>query len=300
MVMKQTVRKNKPILWYTLYGFLLTAALMYYRFPSSEIRDYIEAAAARANPSLLLSVEEVSPSLPPGLEIMKIKLSLRERPKDVLLSSAKLSIRPELLSLLQGDPKYAFDARAYKGKAQGTLHFRENNPGAPFTTRIQLKDIDIGESVYLSSLTGHGIAGILGGTLTYEGRSPLLIDGTGEANLRITDGRVALSEPILSFETLTFTEFSLKVVLKNRRLDLTGVELKGREVQGTLSGTIGLKRQISKCTLDLRGEIEPLAGIFKGVGGDEHTMKFLRQYLKKGSRSFTIKGTFGKPKFRLT
>ena len=298
--MKQTVRKNKSILWYTLYGFLLTAALMYYRFPSSEIRDYIEAAAARANPSLLLSVEKVTPSLPPGLEIMKIKLSLRERPKDLLLRSAKLSIRPELLSLLQGDPKYAFDARAYKGKAKGTLHFRENNPGTPFTTQIQLKDIDIGESAYLTSLIGHGIAGILGGTLTYEGRSPLLIDGTGEADLRITDGRVALSEPILSFETLTFTEFSLKIVLKNRRLDLAGVELKGREVQGTLSGTIGLKEQISKSTLNLRGEIEPLAGILKSIGGDKNTLTFLRRYLKKGSRSFTIKGTFGKPKFRLT
>jgi len=264
------------------------------------MRGYLEAAVARANPSLLLSVEKVAPSLPPGLEIMKIKLSLRERPKDVLLSSAKISIRPELLSLLQGDPKYAFDARAYKGKAQGTLHLMGNDRNAPFTTQIQLKDIDIGECAYLTSLIGHRIGGILGGTLTFSKRSNLLIDGTGEANIRVLDGRVVLSEPILSFEKVKFTELSIKMALKDQKIDLTQVALKGREVKGTLSGTIGLKRQISRSTLDLRGKIEPLAGFLQGIGGDLNTMRYLKQYLKKGSRSFTIKGTFGRPIFRLT
>lgn len=298
--MKQNVGEKKKILWYTLYGVLLTIGLMYYRFPSNDIRDYVQTAATRANPSLLLSVERVGPSWPPGLKLRNIKLTLGKRPDDVLFSSAELSIRPELFSLLQGKPKYSFDSQTYGGKAKGTLHLTENNPSAPFTAWIKLKDIDIGECAYLISLIGHRIGGILGGTLTFSKGSNLLIDGTGEADIRITDGRVELPEPILSFERVKFTELSIKMALKDRKLDLARVELKGREVQGTLSGTIGLKKEISKSTLDLRGRIEPLAAIFQGIGGDMNTLRFLKKYLKKGSRSFIINGTFGEPGFRFT
>jgi hypothetical protein len=79
---------------------------------------------------------------------------------------------------------------------------------------------------------------------------------------------------------------------------LTRFELKGRDVKGTLSGTINLKNRISKSTLNLRGQIELLAGILEGLGGDEDAVRLLRQLLKGGKRSFVINGTLDAPIFR--
>jgi type II secretion system protein N len=298
--MTQRAWKNKKIIWYIFYGIVLTTGLLYYRFPSNHIRDYLQAVTARANPSLLLSIEKVRLSLPPGLELFNIELSLRERPNNIIFRSARSSIRPEFLSLVHGEHKYSLDSNAYGGEACGTLRFEGNNPKAPFAASVQMKNIHIGDCPYLSSLIGHRIGGILGGTIAYQKGSVLPIDGTGKADLRVTEGRVELSESIFGLKTISFAQLSIVIALKGQKIELDRVELKGREIQGTLYGTIGLRKEISKSTLDLKGKIEALAGIFQGIGGDINTMSILRQHLKMGGRSFIIDGTLGEPRFRLT
>ncbi|MDQ1333717.1 MAG: Type secretion system protein GspN, partial [Thermodesulfobacteriota bacterium] len=44
--------------------------------------------------------------------------------------------------------------------------------------------------------------------------------------------------------------------------------------------------------------IEPLSGLVGNMQGDAATLTFLRQGLKKLSRSFVIQGTFQRPIFR--
>jgi type II secretion system protein N len=296
--MEQNVPKKRRLLWYAVYGFLLTIGLLYYLFPSDDIRDYLRVTAARANPPLLLLVEKISPSLSIGLDFLNVKLALKRRPDNIFFRSAEISVRPGLLSLFQGKPRFSFDAEAYGGNVEGALHLTRNNFNAPLTAQVQLTDIHIGDIAYLSSLTGHKTKGLLGGTLTYNKKSNLPIDGTGEAHITVTDGLIKLSEPILSFEKIEFNELFIKMALKNRKLNLTRFELKGRDVKGTLSGTINLKNRISKSTLNLRGQIEPLAGILEGLGGDEDAVRLLRQLLKGGKRSFVINGTLDAPIFR--
>jgi type II secretion system protein N len=144
------------------------------------------------------------------------------------------------------------------------------------------------------------VKGVLNGTITYGGEYNLLIAGTGEAELRISGGQIELLEPILGGEPIDFDELRIKMVLKNRRIDLTDVELKGRVIQGTLSGSIRLKTEFLKSNLNLRGTLEPLAGFFESVEGSPYTntLRFLRQRLKKGKLSFIIHGTLANPGFR--
>ncbi|OQX64825.1 MAG: hypothetical protein B5M55_05400 [Desulfococcus sp. 4484_242] len=77
---------------------------------------------------------------------------------------------------------------------------------------------------YLSSLTGQNTGGILDGTVTYHG----LINGTGEANLKISSRRIELPEPFFNLDAIEFAEARIKVVLGNRRIEVPHVKLKGR------------------------------------------------------------------------
>jgi hypothetical protein len=104
----------------------------------------------------------------------------------------------------------------------------------------------------------------------------------------------------LNFDAIDFDELELKMVLNKRKIDLNSVELSGRDIRGTLSGNIRVKRDLLKSVLYLKGTIEPLAGFFKSDKGTMHTSRFLRQRLKKGKLSFTIRGTFERPRFNLT
>jgi type II secretion system protein N len=142
------------------------------------------------------------------------------------------------------------------------------------------------------------VKGILGGIITYSGQGNLLINGTGEANLRISDGSVELLQPIFSLESVSFDDVRIKMILEKTKIKLTHVELKGREIKGTLSGTIGLKQNFSKSRLALRGSIEPLEGFFKGENGAPRIMKLFKRRLRKGKLSFVVRGTPADPKIR--
>ncbi|MEA3346984.1 MAG: type II secretion system protein GspN [Candidatus Auribacterota bacterium] len=295
---KQKAWKNKKWLAYILFTILLTVCLLYYRFPSDSFRYYLQATAERMNPKYLLSVEKVSPIFPPGFSLRKTKLSLKINPDAGLFMADSIVIRPEIWSFLKGRSGYRFNCLAYGGGLKGSVHFSGNSVKAPFSASVKFKDIRIDNYAAFSSMIRRDIKGITGGTIKYSGECDSLIDGTGEAEFTISDGRVELLKPILSYDTINFDTILMKIALKNQKIDVIHVELKWQDVKGSLSGYIALKKDILKSRLSLRGAIEIPVGTLKGSKEAVNTIKFLRTRSKKGKLNFIVDGTFISPTFR--
>ena len=296
--MKQNMSKYKKHCGYVLYGIFLTAALLYCRFPSDAFRDYLQATAGRAGPRYLLSIGEVRPSLPFGLKFLQTELAPKENPDMSLFTADSLVIRPQIWSFLQGNPGYCFDCLAYDGALKGCARFEKRGVKAPFTTSIELKDISIDNYAFLPALIGRGVKGTLGGTVTYRGQSNLFAEGTGEANIKISDGKVEFLLPVLSLESIDFKELLLRLVLEKQKIDLSHVELKGRDINGTLSGSISLKKEFLESDLDIKGMVEPLAAFVGGLKGALNIIPFSEHVLKKGRLYFSIQGTLTEPEFK--
>ena len=296
--MKKVILKKGKWIGYLLYCVLLTAALLYYRFPSESIADYLESVVAKANPRIILSLESLRPGFPLSVDLIDAKISLKKAPRKPLLRVKNVSLRPEAWAFLHGTPVYHFDVYAYAGNIKGDVRFENQELMAPFTTTMKLKDLHIGRHPYLSPLIGRDVSGILGGDIVYTGQYTNLIEGVGEAILSISEGRVKLLQPILGLESLQFDRLSMKITLKNKKVALSDVGLEGRAVKGQLSGIIILNNDIPASRLDLRGTLEPLGGLFGNLKGDSNSLKFLRKSLKSLKRSFVIRGTFRDPEFK--
>lgn len=298
--MKRFISKNKKWLGYLLFALILTVALLYYRFPSDALRDYLQAMADRANPPLALSVDRVEPSFPIGLKLVETQVALKNIPDRVILRADSLLLKPRLWSLLRGKPEYCFHCLAYKGDLIGCVYFKKDRTRAFIDTEIDLRNIRVGDYAYLSHLIGRHVEGTLDGTVSYRGQYNLLMDGSGEANLRLSHGRVELLQPFLTFESIEFNEMEIEIVLKKQQINLARLELKGQQLHGTLSGTITLKQEFAKSSLDLKGTIEPFAEFFKSTEGIRDTVALFTKRLKKGTFSFVIHGTLGEPKIKFT
>jgi len=297
--MKLKIWEKKKWLGYMLYSFLLAVGLLYYCFPSDAFISYLKTVVNRVNPRYLLSVGDVKPTFPPGFKFLKTGLSTGTKERINLFMADRLLVRPEIIGFLRGKPDYRFQCFAYGGSLNGHIHFLEGSITGPFNASIELKDVQIGDHESVSALFGRSISGTAGGTITYGGKHSSLIDGTGEANLRISDGRIKLLKSILSFDSINFDDLSMKVSLGNGRISLTKVDLEGEEIQCTLSGHIYLKKEFSKSDLDLRGTIRLISDVFKGSRGALNSSRYPRSRPKKGRLSFTIRGTIGAPTFRL-
>jgi type II secretion system protein N len=298
--MKRFISNYKKWPGYLLFALILTAALLYFRFPSDALRDYLEATAGRANPRLVLSVDRVEPRFPIGLKFVKTEVALKDMPDRVILKADSLLLKRELWSLLQGESKYCFHCLAYKGNVSGSVHFNKDRTRGFIDMEIELSNIRIGDYAYLSYLIGRHVEGTLGGTVSYGGPYNLLMDGSGEANLTLSHGRVELLQPFLTFESIDFSEMEIEMVLKKQKINLTSLELKSQQLHGTLSGTITLKKEFAKSRLDLKGTIEPFAALFTGTAGIPDTVKFFKQRLEGGTISFVILGTLGEPRIEFT
>jgi type II secretion system protein N len=290
---------NKRYLGLILYGILLTAGVLYYRFPSDALGDYLEATADRMIPRLLISVGRARPIFPLGLKFQQTEISEKANPVPLLFSAEDLLIRFGLWSWLRGKMELCFDCAAYEGELSGCADFTEKSMKSPFTSSIELTDIRIDNYAYLSALAGRNLKGILAGDIEYSGKYDSLIDGTGAADLKISDGRIELLQPVLSYKSIDFDGLQVKLVLKKRMIELTSVELKGRDIKGEVSGNIRLKTDLLKSALYIKGTVEPLAGFFKDDESGLSSSQFLKQRLKKGKLSFTIRGTFESPRFKL-
>jgi len=161
-----------------------------------------------------------------------------------------------------------------------------------------LKDIRLDNYTTFSSITGNDIKGIIGGTINYSGQYDSLINGTGEAELAIADGRVELPQPILSFDSIVFDVIRMRMSLNNQKIHVKKVELEWQDIIGKLSGTIFLKKEIPKSRLNLKGAIEFLAGRVKGSNGAGNAERLLNARSKTGKLNFMVDGTFISPRFR--
>ncbi|MFB0520877.1 MAG: type II secretion system protein GspN [Desulfatiglandales bacterium] len=298
--MKQFISRHKRWLGYISYCIIVTAALLYYRFPSDALRDYIQTRANNLNTRVLLSIEGIKPWPPFGLRFAQTEISLKDKPAIKIFGTDSLLVSPEAWSFFRGKSTYSFHCPVYGGDVGGRIHFEENRLAAPFSTEIELKNIRIGTYGYLKDLIGRDVDGILSGIIYYSGQQKDLIGGTGEANLKLLDGRIELLFPILELESIDFNEIRIDMVLKKQQVNLTRLELEGSQFKSTLSGSIGLKRDLAKSTLDLRGRIEPFASFFKNAKGLSNTVRLFKRGLRRGSLSFIIHGTIAEPKIKFT
>jgi type II secretion system protein N len=299
--MIRSISKHKKSLGYILYGIVLMIVLLYYRFPSEAVGDYLQSTAEDINPSYTVLIGNARPLFPFGVKLLNTRVSLKGDPDTNLLIAETLLIKPRILSFLKGESKYGVDCFAYGGDIKGTVHFSDDGgetTGRPFSTSMELRDLRINDYDYLFKLIGRNVKGILGGSIAYSGQSGFLINGTGDASLRISDGSVELMQPIFSLKSVSFDDLWIKMILEKTKIKLTRVEIGGKEIKGTLSGTIGLKQNFSQSRLALRGSVEPLAGFFKSENGTPRMMTLFKRRLRKGKLSFVVRGTPADPKIR--
>ena len=290
---------KKRWLGYTIYGIVLTIVLLYFRFPSDALRDYFINTLEESYPELHLSVDKISPSFPFKLNIQGPRLTLKENPNKILVKADNLSLSPKVWSLLTGKYEFNIYSSAYNGELTGFIRFDEDLMEPPFDSMFEFKGLQLDQTSDLKEMTGFPLTGIFSGTVTYNGKGPFPGNASGDVDIRITDCRIGLTKPILSLTSLEFNEISAKATLNRQILSIKNIDLKGREMNGTISGRATMRREILESRLDLRGTIEPFADLVKGVGGSQDMLKFFGQQSRQGKLTFTIRGTFQEPQFRL-
>jgi type II secretion system protein N len=292
--------KTKTIIWYGIYFILVTLVFLFSAFPSKSVQAYIQSLADERITESDFSLEKVSLSLPFGLKLHQAALAPKQGKIGLRLTADSLTIQPAPWSRIKGERGYRFKSRISGGNVKGSIDYINKKSAPPYSVRMTLSGIDIKSKQLMQGIIDRDLEGKLDGTIQYEAKNDNLYDGTGEADLIFSKGKVEITLPFLDYDAFEFDHLVIKCELKNRRLNLGQMEFKGPDLNAFLSGNISLNRQFFKSRLNLRGEIEPLPELFQKISNNPSTLEFLKKRLKSGKLTFTVSGTLDDPKMRIT
>jgi len=296
--MKQFFVKNRKWTGYTIYGILLTFALLFYRFPSDALRDYVQATAHSKTPNLLVTFQKVSPSFPFGLKFAGAECRIQGDPEQTVFKTKELLVRPVIWSLFGRTPEYSFTCQAYDGTISGSINIRKNGEETLFNLSTKFDNIHIDANSPVPAFLKDYTGGVLEGAITYSGSDLYDLNGTGEASLTLSKGSFKFAKPFLNINVIDFKEVSVKAALKEQNLNISNINLKGDDFLGQASGAINLKNSLKKSSISLKGTIEPTAAFIQNSTKANDAVLLLKQSSKKGKISFTLQGTIEKPDFR--
>jgi type II secretion system protein N len=297
--MKRFFKKNIKWIGYTLYGILLTGALLFYLFPSDLLKAYIKATVETKNSNLLITFKKAALSFPLGIKFTAAECHIQRDPERPVFAADEILIRPRLWSFISGNPEYRFTCQAYDGVITGRIIVQKSNKERIFDSSVEFHNIHIDDKSPLPLFIKDYLAGVLEGNIIYKGNDIYDAKGAGEASLTLNKGSIKLAKPILNISMFNFKEILLKADLKEQNLNISNIELKGDSFLGQASGVINLKNTIKKSNINLKGTIEPTAAFIQDSAKSNNPLALLKQSLKKGKLSFSLQGNFEKTIFSL-
>jgi type II secretion system protein N len=274
------IKINRRIVSYVLCGILIMAALLYLRFPSEAVTQYLVSVVSEHQPDTILLIDAVKPTIPPGLSFENIQMGFRDLP-EASIHADKLKVRPDYWNFLKGKSSLVIGADMYEGSLKGSVDVAGFIPArGPVHAKMNIQDISIQKFHFITKRIGRQISGKLTGFLTYNGELNNVLTGSGSMEFTLLSGSYPLLENLFGFDKLDFDKVEAAMDLKNGVLKVSKLKLTGEKVRCLLKGDILLKPDVRNSQLEMTCSIE-----FPGQSNKKVTL--------------AITGTLGNPATKL-
>lgn len=287
------IKLTKTRLLLGLYIIVILGFFLYRGFPSNGLKNYVAYQLSQISPQIDVTIDRIAPAIPPGFRLYNVDLYRQEQ---VWGRFDNINIRPHLFSLFGSTKAFTFTADAYAGKIEGSAEVEVNSPVTQMAVNAILFDIQIQDMEAIQVISEHDVSGILNGALTFRSQ---VRNQNMTGNFSLKDVRVDLTFPIFNQGYLTFNDVTADVELKNNNLTIQNCNLKGPQLNASVSGSIRLNRDFSRGVLSLDAMVSPhhmlLAAVKKSL-----PFSFLKSGKDKGKGfRFKIRGTTDAPQFSL-
>ena len=284
---------SKISILYTVYIICITGFFLYYLFPSDTLKTYLTYRLGQGNPDITVTIERISPVIPPGINLHDVGIVHQNEP---LVDLDSLKIMPGILSLFTDKTTVNFKGRVNTGTFSGHAELDDNSGRQKVKCDGQIEGIQVQGIPALQRLPADKISGVLDGNFTYANTGP---NRSLAGKLTLSQCRIDLKNAVFNLKSLEFKDIDADLMLDNNTLNIKHTSARGNQLDADLSGTIGLAGRRGQTALNLNVSVTPhhllLAKIEKNL-----PMDLLRKNKAGNSAiSFKIDGTLDQPGFSL-
>ena len=287
------MKPTKKALLYTAYIIGLTVFFLYFLFPSDAVKDYVAYRISQGNPDISVTIDRVSPVLPPGIKLHDVGIAHGNR---ALIDLDSVKITPGLLSFFSSTKTARFKSRVNAGSVHGWAQVERRNDQPTEKIEGMISGVQVQGIPALKRLTVHKISGNLGGDFMIAGTGP---NRSMTGNFTLSDCRIDFDQPVIGQSSLGFKKIDADLVLNNGSLAIKKCSARGNQLDADISGTIALKTANRRNLLNLNGSVTPHHGFLAKMENSMPADLLQQKKTGKAALSFKIGGTLEAPDFKL-
>lgn len=289
--------KNRPLLFCSLilYTLLLTAALLYLRFPAEDFKHFCQSRLEQLLPGTRCTINEFRYVFPLGMEIESISFTEKQGNDQPLFAIDRALIQPKLFFPIS---QFHVALTAYDGEHDFSI-FINKAEQTYSADNIRLAHLNLEKIPLLRKTFNREITGSLSGNGSYQSAWNSKNPGRrGQGHITIEKGSFSLLFPILSLEKIDLQELQTDFSLQKERIAFSKGHFRGKELEGEFTGDLTLAIPFTLSELAFSGLLEPLPPLLKK---SKYAEKMVFQVKKQHNRftlPFLLQGNVQRPRFK--
>jgi len=285
---------SSRILLYMIYGVLLTAVLLYIRFPTDKFRSFCEQQIEQTFNASNCSIKRIHYSFPVSVVFEKVQIIKPSGEQQSVFTIDQFKFRPGIrfwkTFKLFGD--------LYSGTLRATLGLDRDKKSYNLTD-IVINNLNLNEILKDQGIVDRKITGSLGGSGKYSVEWKTPTTGVGKGRIEVKTGQIEVLQPILSLTAIDFNRINLDISV-GKQIQLQQGKLKGKNLNANFEGSLNVMDSLLVSRVRLSGLLEPNRAFLQSHPMEAKMVKQYEKRYKKSSLPFKIGGTVANPTFRFS
>lgn len=283
-------------LLYVAYAVVLTALLLYVRFPGEKFTAYFEQRVERLLPGSACTIEDIAYRFPWSAAFANIHIMRTIDGQDIDMVVERLSVTPEPRQFWRA---FTLRGEMYSGLFTAGLDM-DSTKRQFHLTDIHLEGLEVEKLAQGVGLVDRKISGVLFFRGDYQAANNSPNDGVGTGEVEVVTGTIGLLQPILALSTIEFEKLRVRLSRQNGVIQFVDGELLGSEISADFTGEMRLTAPFLQSSILLTGHLTPDDVFLRDHPREQQFVQRLLQRYKVTVLPFKVGGTVQRPLFRFS
>jgi type II secretion system protein N len=283
-------------LFYIVFAVLLTALLLYVRFPAEKFKTYCEKHIERLSPGSDCNISRFVYNFPFSavLETVKITRTINDQETEMIVD--RLAVTPELPQFWKA---FRISGEMYSGLFEAKLDL-DGKAETFQLTDIYFEGLEAGRLAESIGISDRKLSGSFEFAGSYQASTDAPGDGVGSGVAQVISGSMSLLQPILSLSTIEYDHLAVNLSQQNGIVTFADGELAGKEIVANFIGEMHLDSPLIMSNISINGYLEPDDAFLRNHPVEQQFVQRLLQKYEATVLPFKIGGTVQRPLFRFS
>jgi type II secretion system protein N len=279
---------------YCSYAVVLSAVLLYVRFPEKEFKEYCIRKAESLFNGTKCTIGKITYEFPFGIRFDKVAFLLPDGPNTPLFELSSLNLSSPWRDF---GSIFVLSGQSYSSNFSGILQAGQGNRQFSLDP-LTIQNLDLSAMKPVNETLGRNLSGRLDYTGTYSAVVNQYLDGKAVGKVKLREGKIALLQPVLAMKEIDLQQVEMNIQYDKHRLQIVRGKANGIEMTADFTGMVQMITPWYLSNVTAKGDFALQAAYTRDNISARNEFIYLQKQFKKTTIPFQVAGNLQNPAFQ--